>query len=58
MVTLGLSFENEQAGIEARLFVNNLTKSKYFLDVPTSAFGVAGSAAAPRTFGGSIAYSF
>jgi iron complex outermembrane receptor protein len=58
LVTLGLSLENEPAGLEVRLFVNNLTKSKYFLDLPTSAFGVAGSAAAPRTFGGSIAHRF
>ncbi|MBB4641146.1 TonB-dependent receptor [Rhizorhapis suberifaciens] len=57
-VTLGLSFENEQSGVEARLFVNNVTKARYFLDVTTSAFGVAGSAAAPRTFGGSLAYRF
>lgn len=57
-VTLGLSFENEQAGLEARVFVNNVMKAQYYLDVPTSAFGVAGSAAAPRTFGGSLAYRF
>lgn len=58
MVTLGLGFENEKAGLEVRFFINNLTKSKYYLDLPTSAFGVAGSAAPPRTFGGSVAYSF
>ncbi|MEC3909126.1 TonB-dependent receptor [Sphingobium sp. CR2-8] len=57
-VTLGLAFENEQAGLEARLFVNNLTRARYYLDLPTSAFGVAGSAGSPRTFGGSLAYRF
>lgn len=57
-VTLGFALENERAGLEARLFVNNVTKARYYLDLPTSAFGVAGSAAAPRTFGGSIAYRF
>lgn len=57
-MTLGLSLENEQAGLEARLFVNNVAKAHYDLDLPTSAFGVAGSAASPRTFGGSLAYRF
>jgi len=58
LVTLGLALEDRNSGIEARFFVNNLTKSRYFLDVPTSAFGSAGTAAAPRTFGGSLAYNF
>lgn len=57
-MTLGLSLENEQAGLEARLFVNNVAKAHYDLDLPTSAFGVAGSAASPRRFGGSLAYRF
>lgn len=58
LVSLGLSLADDKSGLEGRLFVNNLTKSRYYLDIPTSAFGVAGSAAAPRTFGGSIAYHF
>lgn len=57
-VTLGLSLENEKAGVEARLFVNNLTRARYYLDMPTGAFGAAGTAAPPRTFGGSLAYRF
>ncbi|MEJ2409679.1 MAG: TonB-dependent receptor [Novosphingobium sp.] len=57
-VTLGLALKNEQAGLEARLFVNNLANAHYYLDLPTSAFGVAGSAASPRTFGGSLTYQF
>ncbi|MWV27101.1 TonB-dependent receptor [Aurantiacibacter rhizosphaerae] len=57
-VTLGLAFKNPRAGLEARFYVNNLTNSRYFLDVPTSVFGVAGTAAPPRTVGASLAYSF
>lgn len=45
-------------GLDVRLYADNITKARYYDEVPSSAFGIAGTAAAPRTYGLSLGYSF
>lgn len=58
MVTASASRVQRPGGLKLRAFVENLAKAKYYLDLPTSAFGIAGSVGAPRTYGASIGFSF
>lgn len=57
-MSASLALTQFDKGFDVRFFVNNLTKARYYDEVPTAAFGIAGTAAAPRTYGVSIGYSF
>lgn len=58
LMSASLALTQFDKGFDVRFFVNNLTKARYYDEVPTAAFGIAGTAAAPRTYGVSIGYSF
>ncbi|MGE4431267.1 MAG: TonB-dependent receptor [Sphingobium sp.] len=58
LLSASVAIAQLDSGFDIRLFGENLAKARYYLEVPTSAFGAAGTAAMPRTYGMSIGYRF
>lgn len=58
LLSASISLVQGAKGFDLRAFADNLTNAKYFDEAPTSAFAAAGTAAAPRTYGMSLGYSF
>ncbi|WP_340317931.1 TonB-dependent receptor [Rhizorhabdus argentea] len=58
LITASLTLSQEPEGFEVKIFATNIANQKYYLDFPTSAFGVSGSVGAPRSYGLSVGYSF
>lgn len=58
LMSASLALAQLDKGLDVRLFVENLTKARYYDEAPSAAFGIAGTAAAPRTYGVTVGYSF